>query len=331
MLTAFVGSVGDDHRNAQPAVGSCSGEIIATNMWDSFPGAMMNRVAIPILELAAMMLCSGHPAAIPPQRPPRVDERIHMCFSATASFSASAVIAVIGVATLRLVREPRTLLFAAMPLLFAFHQLTEGFVWLGLDGRIGRLALDHVAFMFTMYAQGLLPALMPLAVALMEPRGWRRGAILGLTAIGAVAAGWDAIGLISLPLHTFIDGNSVAYRNHMTGNLPISLLYISATCGALLLSTHRVVRWYGALNIVVLAITQIVKSYAFASVWCFYAAIMSTMIYWQFHRGNIDIATPNGRSAMLRPFLLPWLRWPRRSGWTGHPGELHPPAAPGNR
>jgi hypothetical protein len=230
-----------------------------------------------------------------------------MCFSATASFSGSAVIAVIGVATLRHVREPRTLLFAAVPLLFALHQFTEGMVWLGLEGRIGRLALDHFAFLYTMYAQGLLPLLMPLAIMLMEPRGWRRGVMLGLTAIGAVAAAWDVVGLISLPLNTCIEGNSIGYHNAMTASLPISLLYIGATCGALLLSSHRVVRWYGALNVVALSITQIVKATTFASVWCFYAASMSIIIYWQFQRGNIDIATPNGRSPILRPFLFPWL------------------------
>ena len=82
-----------------------------------------------------------------------------MCFSATASFVASGVIASIGVATLRHVREPRALLFACVPLLFAVHQFTEGLVWLGLDGHIGKVALDHVAFLFTLYAQGILPLL----------------------------------------------------------------------------------------------------------------------------------------------------------------------------
>ena len=161
--------------------------------------------------------------------------------------------------------------------------------------------------MFTMYAQGLLPLLMPLAVTLMEPRGRRRGVMVGLTAIGGVAAAWDAIGLISLPLNTCIVGHSIAYLNQMTASLPISLLYIFATCGTLLLSTHRVVRWYGVLNIVVLSITEIVKATTFASVWCFYAAIMSIMIYWQFHRGTIDIAAPNSRSPASTP-LVPWLR-----------------------
>jgi len=32
------------------------------------------------------------------------------------------------------------------------------------------------------------------------------------------------------------------------------------------------------------------------------------MLYWQFHRGNIDVETPNGPLPNLRPFLFPWLR-----------------------
>lgn len=209
-----------------------------------------------------------------------------MCFSPTASFVSAAVIGTIGVATLRHVREPRTFLFAATPILFSLHQFTEGLVWLGMEGRIGPIGRDHAAFLFTLYAQGLLPFLMPLAVLLMEPAGWRRKLILGLTAIGAVAALWDAYGLMFLPSRVFVDHFSIAYRNRMTGSLLISLLYILATCGALLLSSLRLVRWYGLVNVIALTIVEVVKAETFASVWCFYAALMSIMLYWQFSRGD---------------------------------------------
>ncbi len=232
-----------------------------------------------------------------------------MCFSATSSFTAAGVLATIGVATLRHVREPRALLFASVPLLFAFHQFSEGMVWLGLDGRINKLALDHVAFLFTLYAQGILPLLMPLAVALMEPRGWRRVAILALTGIGAVVFAWDVTGLVFYPLNVLVVHNSVAYHNQLTGNFAISCLYVLATCGALLLSTHRVVRAYGVLNVIGLTIVELVRKHTFASLWCFYAAVLSIMLYWQFARRNIDVETPNGTSPILRPLLLPWLRW----------------------
>jgi hypothetical protein len=221
-----------------------------------------------------------------------------MCFSPTASFVAAGVLATIGVATLREVREPRTSLFASIPMLFALHQFTEGMVWLGLDGVIGPVALHRAAFLFTLYAQGLLPLLMPAAVALMEPRGWRRSAIVGLTTIGAVVAAWDLYGLFFYASRTFIDHHTIAYRNPLTGNLGISLLYILATCGALLLSSHRVVRWYGVLNVIGLTIVQIVREYAFASVWCFYAAALSAMLYWQFRQQRIRLATPDAAQPM---------------------------------
>ncbi len=237
-----------------------------------------------------------------------------MCFSATSSFIASGVIGAIGIATLRHVREPRALLFASVPMLFAVHQFTEGWVWLGLDGRIGKVGFDHVSFLFMLYAQGILPLLMPAAVVLMEPPGWRRTVILGLTGIGALVCVWDVAGLIFLPSRCFVEQNSIAYRNPATGSLWLSYLYILATCGALLLSTHRVVRWYGVLNVVALSIAEVVKEYAFASVWCFYAALMSVMIYWRFKRLNIDVETPNGASPILRPFLLPWLRLKKMAG-----------------
>ena len=73
-----------------------------------------------------------------------------MCFSATASFAAAGVLGTIGVATLRHVREPRSLLFASVPMLFAVHQFAEGMVWLGLNGQIGKIGLDHFSFLFTL-------------------------------------------------------------------------------------------------------------------------------------------------------------------------------------
>jgi hypothetical protein len=230
-----------------------------------------------------------------------------MCFSATASFVASTI----GVATLRHVREPRALLFASVPLLYAGHQFCEGLVWLAFHGKLGRVALDHAVLLFMLYALGILPTLMPAAVALMEPPGWRRIAVVGLTLAGAFVCAWNIAGLILFPIHAFVEQSSIAYRNTMTSNMVVSVVYILATCGALLLSSHRVVRTYGVVNVIGLTIVHLIKGYAFASVWCFYAAILSVMLYWQFHRRKIDIEAPNGASAAHKPFVLTWLRGAR--------------------
>jgi Family of unknown function (DUF6629) len=216
-----------------------------------------------------------------------------MCLSATANFVAAGGIAAVGLATLRHVDHPRSVLFAVMPLLFALHQFTEGFVWLGLDGAIGGLALRHSTFLFILYAQGILPFLMPLAVLLIEPRGLRFFGILICTLLGAGLSAYTIYAVVGYPSTSFVDHHSIAYRNELTDSLWVAAAYVIATCGALILSTHRVVRWFGLLNIVGLTIVFIVKGYAFTSVWCLYAAILSVMLYWQFSRGHIDVERPN--------------------------------------
>jgi hypothetical protein len=85
-----------------------------------------------------------------------------MCFSATANFAGSAVLGAIGVATVAEVKHRRELLFASLPCLFALHQFTEGFVWLGLNGKLSHTVLQGVAAAYVLYAQGLLPFLLPL-------------------------------------------------------------------------------------------------------------------------------------------------------------------------
>jgi hypothetical protein len=48
----------------------------------------------------------------------------------------SGVLGAIGILTLTKVKHRRELLFASLPTLFAVHQFSEGFVWLGLDGTL---------------------------------------------------------------------------------------------------------------------------------------------------------------------------------------------------
>ena len=92
-----------------------------------------------------------------------------------------------GVVTLTRVKHRRELLFASLPTLFAIHQFTEGFVWLGLDGMLGSHSAAVTRDMgaaFMLYAQGLLPFLLPLSVMLFEQTRGRRRAMLPFVALG---------------------------------------------------------------------------------------------------------------------------------------------------
>ena len=210
-----------------------------------------------------------------------------MCISAEVNFAAAAVIGTVGIATLRHAEHPREVLLAAMPLLFALHQFIEGFVWLGLDGTIGDLALRNSALLFILYAQAILPFLMPLSVLLIERPGLRRNVISVIVAIAFGLMIYMTYGVMGFQTQVAAEHHSVVYRNPETESLVTGALYIFVTCGALVLSGHKVVRWFGILNLIGLTVVAIVKQYAFSSVWCLYAAIISVMLYWQFSKGNI--------------------------------------------
>src|SRR5580658_1412479 len=155
-----------------------------------------------------------------------------MCFSATANFVGSGVLGAVGVVTLTKVKHRRELLFAALPTLFAVHQFIEGFVWLGLDGILSPVVAHDMGAAFMLYAQGLLPFLLPLSVLLFEPTARSRRRMLPFLVIGGLTTLYMLWALTAYPLQVFVEGNSIVYINAATNNTAIALVYIIATCGS---------------------------------------------------------------------------------------------------
>ena len=141
-----------------------------------------------------------------------------MCFSATANFVGSGVLGTVGVMTLTRVKHRRELLFAALPTMFALHQFIEGFVWLGLDGRLSARVTHEVGAAFMLYAQGLLPFLMPLSVMLFERTRARRRAMMPFTILGAGTTLYILWALMTYPLQVYVQSNSIVYINQGTQN-----------------------------------------------------------------------------------------------------------------
>jgi hypothetical protein len=215
-----------------------------------------------------------------------------MCFSATANFVGSGVLGTIGVVTLTKVKHRRELLFAALPTLFAVHQFIEGFVWLGLDGILPASVAHNMGAAFMLYAQGLLPFLLPLGVLLFEPDVASRRRMLPFLVIGAGTALYMLWGLTAYPLDVYIRDHSIVYSNAGTNHTFLGVLYVIATCGPLFFSKIKMMMVFGAANLAILLVVMAIKRYAFTSVWCAYAAVASVIILAYFWRSHAD-----------RPFL----------------------------
>jgi hypothetical protein len=201
-----------------------------------------------------------------------------VCFSATANFVGSAVLGTIGAITFTKVKHRRELLFASLPTLFAVHQFIEGFVWLGLDGVLSPAVTHNMGAAFMLYAQGLLPFLMPLSVLLFEADRKSRRRMVPFVVVGALTTLYILWGLAAYPTEIFVRGNSIVYINQATNITAVAVFYVIATCGSLLFSKVKAMVIFGVENLVILLVVMAVKRYAFTSLWCAYAAVASVII-----------------------------------------------------
>jgi len=210
-----------------------------------------------------------------------------LCFSATANFVGSGVLGAVGVVTLTKVKHRRELLFAALPMLFAVHQFMEGFVWLGLDGILSPAVAHDMGAAFMLYAQGLLPFLLPLSVLLFEPNAKSRRRMPPFLILGGATTLYILWALTAFPLQLYVRGNSIVYINQATNNTAVAVLYVIATCGSLFFSKIKMMVIFGAANLAIVLVVMEVKRYAFTSLWCAYAAVASVIIlafFWRSHR-----------------------------------------------
>lgn len=207
-----------------------------------------------------------------------------MCFSPEADFVAAAAIGAVGVQTLREVRRPEQLVVGALPLLFAAHQLVEGFVWLGLRGEVSSGVRDAATQVYLIYAQAVLPVLVPLGFLLLEPVRRRRRWMWPLLAVGLVVGLRLLWVLTQYPTAARVHAHGIEYVTHTPLGTVVALLYVMATCVPALVSSRPFLRWFGVANLIGLTVTAAVKSSDFISVWCVYAALVSVLVLVQFRR-----------------------------------------------
>ena len=200
-----------------------------------------------------------------------------MCFSATASFVASGSVAAIGVAGLLKAKNPRVLPYAAVPILFAAQQAAEGVVWLtmGASG-LGSIAVKA----YLLFAYAYWPAFIPWAVRHAEQSAIRRKLMFPLMLIGFV------IGVAGLRVVLSSETPVAVLCGNLRYGMPMihpayGILYVGIGCLTCFFSSSRWVIAFGAALAASCAVAFTVYAYAGPSVWCFFAAILSFLVYFR--------------------------------------------------
>lgn len=208
-----------------------------------------------------------------------------MCFSATASFVAGTALLAAGTVTMKKTSRKAELPFAAIPLLFGLQQVIEGVIWLTFrfETPLLNVIMTHV---YSFFSHVLWPIYVPFAILLLEPVPWRRKTILTFLLVGSVVGLYLLAILIRFPVTSEAIGGHIAYLSPHFYVMTVMASYLIATCVSMFFSSHNAVFAFG-----VVAFWSAVAAYAFytvwfISVWCFFAAVLSGIVYLYFRNNQ---------------------------------------------
>ncbi len=201
-----------------------------------------------------------------------------MCFSAPASFIAGTALSAIGLIALRNTRKRTEVPFAMIPLLFGIQQLIEGVIWLtfSYDAPILKETMTYV---YSVFSHVLWPIYVPLAVGIMEAVSWRKKAIFAFGAAGLAVGLYLLYYIVATPMVAEVVGSHIVYDSPHFYLIPVMIVYLAATCVSCFFSSHGFVKLFGALMFLSFVAAYIIHVMALVSVWCFFAAIISLLIY----------------------------------------------------
>jgi len=201
-----------------------------------------------------------------------------MCFSATASFVVGGALTAVGVVTLTKARNKKELPFAAIPLIFGIQQIVEGFVWLSFGWDPGIL---HViaSYLYFMFATIWWPVFLPFAILFIEPIPWR-SRIMWVLELAGIAVGLRFIYfMFTSPVTSSVVNECIRYSYPASYQYTFTALYIAVVCISCLLSSKKIIRLFGILTFLSLVAAYTIYTETFVSVWCFFAAVLSFIVY----------------------------------------------------
>ena len=201
-----------------------------------------------------------------------------MCFSATASFVAGTSLSVIGVATLTNARHRTEIPFAMIPLLFGIQQLIEGVIWLTFVHDTPVLK-QTMTYAYSGFSHVLWPIYVPFAIGVLELSRWRRKVLAAFEVAGLVAGLYLLYFLVTRPVVAEVVSRHIEYISPHFYIAPVIVLYVAATCVSGLFSSHRFVNLFGGLALASFIASYVLYAHALVSVWCFYAALLSILLY----------------------------------------------------
>jgi hypothetical protein len=211
-----------------------------------------------------------------------------MCFSPEMSMAAGVTLLPAGAYSMSVAfrKDRHYLPIAVTPLLFGIQQLCEAGVWRGIDRGDASL-VESAAIAYLFFAIAFWPGWVPLGIASIEGNSGKRRLFLIMSIVGF---GLGALCYFPATLHygqwltVGVVGHSIRYDFsrmpdvHTFLGVIWQLIYFVNVTFSLLMSRDHQLRPLGITIALSAAAAQILFQFAFISVWCFFAAIVSVHI-----------------------------------------------------
>jgi len=205
-----------------------------------------------------------------------------MCFSAEASFAGGVIISAIGVATVTKVHKSSQLVFASIPLFFGIQQFTEGVLWITLSNPDYVNIQKFGTYLFLIMAEVLWPMMIPLSVLFMEKNQKKEKILRVFLILGICLSTYYASCLILFNVNPEIMGYHILYHTSFPKSIALMAfaIYLTVTITPLFISSIKKTQLMGVLMFFSCAVSAIFFTQYLTSVWCFFAALISGVIFW---------------------------------------------------
>lgn len=207
-----------------------------------------------------------------------------MCFSASSSFTISAVLATTGTYLICKKKPKRFIPLALIPLFFAIQQLSEGMIWLNILKEPHNPISIFSKNIFLFFAYVFWPLWIPFSLWAAESNLQKKQIMAFFIGIGLVISSllfllipFTDFALQHKSIHYFLRlqnfGEGMPLYNFVD-NIFLSFYAISITLPFLLSSLKKI--WIaGAIALISGILIFLIDRLFFVSMWCFFAAIIS--------------------------------------------------------
>lgn len=204
-----------------------------------------------------------------------------MCFSAGASFSAAGVLSIIGLLSINKVRDTRLYPLAVIPLFFALQQASEGILWLALSNTISPLFIKPATYLFLFFAFLLWPLYISIAALLYEKDPTRKKLLYLPLIVGALITLYALFHMVTYEIDAELISCHILYSIKEISFSNYALIpYLIAVLSPFFISSLRHILIWGLALLAAFIVSFVAYTTFLTSIWCFFAALLSMLIYW---------------------------------------------------